>query len=111
MIAPSFADIFFNNCFKNGVLPITLDAGSVARLFHKVEVTPGYRLLIDLPAQTVTTPAGESITFSVDAFRKHCLVNGLDEIGLTLQYSDAIRAYEARRRQEAPWLFVNLERA
>ena len=111
VIAPSFADIFFNNCFKNGVLPITLDAGSVARLFHKVEVTPGYRLLIDLPAQTVTTPAGESITFSVDAFRKHCLVNGLDEIGLTLQYSDAIRAYEARRRQEAPWLFVNLERA
>ena len=108
VIAPSFADIFFNNCFKNGVLPIVLDAGSVDRLFHKVAATPGYRLLIDLPAQTITTPAGESIAFGVDAFRKHCLVNGLDEIGLSLQYSEEIRVYEARRRQEAPWLFAEL---
>ena len=111
VIAPSFASIFFNNCFKNGVLPIVLDSGIVERLFREVEATPGYRLLIDLPAQTITTPAGERIPFGVDAFRKHSLVNGLDEIGLSLQYSEEIRAYEARRRQEAPWLFAELENA
>ncbi|MFO1430559.1 MAG: 3-isopropylmalate dehydratase small subunit [Candidatus Competibacteraceae bacterium] len=109
VIAPGFADIFFNNCFKNGVLPIALESEIVDRLFREVEATPGYRLLIDLPAQTLTTPAGECISFGVDAFRKHCLVNGLDEIGLSLQYSEEIRAYEARRRREAPWLFAELE--
>jgi 3-isopropylmalate/(R)-2-methylmalate dehydratase small subunit len=104
LIAPSFADIFFNNCFKNGLLPITVDETSVAKLFQEVETTPGYRLTIDLPAQTVTTPDGEVLRFAIDEFRKHCLVNGLDEIDLTLQYADEIRAYEKRRRREAPWL-------
>lgn len=109
VIAPSFADIFFNNCFKNGVLPIVLDSEIIDRLFREVEATPGYWLRLDLPAQTLTTPTGESIPFGVDPFRKHCLVNGLDEIGLSLQYSEEIRAYEARRRREAPWLFAELE--
>ncbi|MFA7098248.1 MAG: 3-isopropylmalate dehydratase small subunit [Gammaproteobacteria bacterium] len=106
IIAPSFADIFYNNCFKNGILPIRLDAAVVDRLFREVESTPGYRLEIDLAAQTVRTPSGEEIPFQVDEFRKYCLLNGLDDIGLTLQHVDAIRAYEARRRQEAPWLFT-----
>jgi len=105
IIAPSFADIFFNNCFKNGVLPIKLDANVVDRLFKAVAALEGYRLTVDLAAQTVTTPAGESFAFEVDAFRKHCLLNGLDDIGLTLQHVDDIRAYEARRSQQAPWLF------
>jgi 3-isopropylmalate/(R)-2-methylmalate dehydratase small subunit len=105
LIAPSFAEIFFNNCFKNGVLPIYLDENTVDRLFHEVEVEPGYRLIIDLPAQTITTPGGEIIDFEIDEFRKHCLVNGLDDIGLTLQHAEEIRAYEARRRQQEPWLF------
>jgi len=105
VIAPSFADIFFNNCFKNGVLPIVLDAAKVDALFKAVEATQGYELKIDLVAQTVTTPAGNSWDFEVDAFRKHCLLEGLDDIGLTLQHAEAIRAYEARRRAEAPWLF------
>ncbi len=106
IIAPSFADIFFNNCFKNGVLPIVLGADVVDRLFQQAEATPGYRLSIDLAAQTVTTPAGEAIPFDVDGERKHRLLNGLDDIGLTLQYTDQIKAYEARRRQEAAWLFI-----
>lgn len=105
VIAPSFADIFHNNCFKNGLLPIILDAATVDRLFKDTAMTPGYALNIDLTAQTVTTPGGEVIPFEVDAFRKHCLLNGLDDIGLTLQHADAIRAYEERRRREAPWLF------
>jgi 3-isopropylmalate/(R)-2-methylmalate dehydratase small subunit len=105
IIAPSFADIFFNNCFKNGVLPIMLDAAKVDQLFKEVEASPGYTLNVDLPAQTITTPGGEVISFEVDSFRKHCLVNGLDDIGLTLQHADDIRAYEAKRRQSAPWLF------
>jgi 3-isopropylmalate/(R)-2-methylmalate dehydratase small subunit len=105
VIAPGFADIFFNNCFKNGVLPIVLDPGIMDRLFDAVEGSEGYRLQVDLQAQTITTPDGESIGFEVDEFRKYCLLNGLDDIGLTLQHADAIRAYEARRRQEAPWLF------
>jgi 3-isopropylmalate/(R)-2-methylmalate dehydratase small subunit len=104
IIAPSFADIFYNNCFKNGILPIVLDADTVEGLFAECVATDGYRLDVDLPAQTVTTPAGESFAFKVDAFRKHCLLNGLDDIGLTLQQAEAIRAYEARRRNEAPWL-------
>ena len=105
VIAPSFADIFFNNCFKNGVLPFVLDAEKVDALFKAVEATPGYTLTVDLQAQTVTTPTGEVFGFEVDAFRKHCLLEGLDDIGLTLQHADAIRAYEQRRRSEVPWLF------
>ena len=105
VIAPSFADIFFNNSFKGGFLPLVLPADVVERLFREVASTPGYELTIDLPAQTVTTPSGEAIAFQIDAFRKHCMVNGLDDIGLTLQSADDIHAYEARRRVEAPWLF------
>jgi len=105
IIAPSFADIFYNNCFKNGILPIVLAAEIVDRLFKEVSATPGYKLAVDLPAQTVTTPAGEVIHFDVDPFRKHCLVNGLDDIDLTLQHVDEIKVYEQRRKQEAPWLF------
>ncbi|HXH03785.1 MAG TPA: 3-isopropylmalate dehydratase small subunit [Candidatus Competibacteraceae bacterium] len=105
VIAPSFADIFFSNCFKNGVLPIRLPAQAVERLFQDVAANEGYRLTIDLPAQIVTTPSGEAFAFDIDTFRKHCLINGLDDIGLTLQHADEIRAYEERRRQETPWLF------
>ncbi|HBG30556.1 MAG TPA: 3-isopropylmalate dehydratase small subunit [Gammaproteobacteria bacterium] len=107
VLAPSFADIFFNNCFKNGVLPIVLPEAVMDRLFQEAKSTPGYRVRVDLEAQTITTPAGEAITFTVDAFRRHCLLNGLDDIGLTLQRADRIRAYEARRRTEAPWLFAD----
>jgi len=105
IIAPSFADIFFNNCFKNGLLPIVLDGAKVDQLFQEVDENVGYALSIDLPAQTITTPSGEVIRFEVDTFRKHCLVNGLDDIGLTLQHADAIKAFEAKRRESAPWLF------
>lgn len=105
VIAPSFADIFFNNCFKNGLLPITLDEPIVDQLFKEMYAAEGYQLTIDLAKQTVTTPSGEQFTFEVDAFRKHCLLNGLDDIGLTLEHADKIRAYESRRRAEAPWLF------
>jgi 3-isopropylmalate/(R)-2-methylmalate dehydratase small subunit len=107
IIAPSFADIFYNNCFKNGLLPIVLSEEQVDQLFRETEANEGYRLHIDLPAQTVTTPSGDVFNFEIDGFRKHCLVNGLDEIGLTLQHADDIKAYEARRAQEAPWLFAN----
>ncbi len=106
LIAPSFADIFYNNCFKNGVLPIVLDAAIVDQLFRETEATLGYALHVDLERQTVTTPAGESFGFDVDAHRKYCLLNGLDDIGLTLQQADKIQAYEERRKLEAPWLFV-----
>lgn len=105
LIAPSFADIFYNNCFKNGLLPIVLDAAVVDRLFRAVAATAGYQLTVALAAQTITTPMGEAIPFNVESFRKHCLLNGLDDIGLTLQHQDAIKRYEARRRKEAPWLF------
>jgi 3-isopropylmalate/(R)-2-methylmalate dehydratase small subunit len=105
VIAPSFADIFFNNSFKNGLLPIALDEAIVDQLFQEVEAQEGYRLAIDLEAQTITTPSGFVIDFEVDEFRKYCLLNGLDDIGLTLKHADEIRAYEERRRQEAPWLF------
>jgi 3-isopropylmalate/(R)-2-methylmalate dehydratase small subunit len=105
VIAPSFADIFFNNSFKNGLLPIALDEATVDQLFREVEAQEGYRLNIDLEAQTITTPSGMSIAFEVDAFRKYCLLNGLDDIGLTLKHADDIRAYEERRKQETPWLF------
>lgn len=106
MIAPSFADIFFSNSFKSGLLPIPLATETVDRLFREVEVTPGYRLLVDLAAQTVKTPSGETFSFEVDPFRKECLLNGWDDIGLTLRHADEIRAYEAQRRRDAPWLFV-----
>jgi len=106
IIAPSFADIFYNNCFKNGILPIVLPAADVRRLMDACLAQEGYRLRIDLPAQTVTTPEGEVLRFEIDAFRKHCLLHGLDDIGLTLEHADEIRAYEARRKQEAPWLFA-----
>ncbi|MEJ2347453.1 MAG: 3-isopropylmalate dehydratase small subunit [Gammaproteobacteria bacterium] len=108
IIAPSFADIFFNNCFKNGILPIVVDESVVDRLFHEVEARAGYALTVDLEAQSVTTPDGEVIHFEVDPFRKHCLLNGLDDIGLTLQHVDEIRAYEAKRKQQAPWLFSHI---
>ena len=105
IIAPSFADIFFNNCFKNGILPIVLDEKKVDQLFNEVEATEGYKLTVDLKTQTITTPSGEEIKFDVDPFRKHSLLNGLDDIGLTLQHVDDIKAYEERRKNEAPWLF------
>ncbi|HTT39579.1 MAG TPA: 3-isopropylmalate dehydratase small subunit [Burkholderiales bacterium] len=105
IIAPSFADIFFNNCFKNGLLPIVLTSAEVDQLFREVESTAGYRLRIDLASQTVSRPAGESFAFVIDAFRKHCLLEGLDEIALTLQHADEIQAFEAKRKSEQPWLF------
>ena len=105
VIAPSFADIFFNNCFKNGLLPIVLNEEIVASLFDKMYAQPGYELSIDLNAQTVNTNDGESYSFEIDAFRKHCLLNGLDDIALTLQESDAIKAYEAKRFAAHPWVF------
>jgi 3-isopropylmalate/(R)-2-methylmalate dehydratase small subunit len=106
IIAPSFADIFFNNCFKNGLLPIRLDAAIVDALFSAEAKTAGFRLQIDLEQQAITTPDGAAYRFEVDAFRKHCLLNGLDDIGLTMQHGDEVRAYEARRKVEAPWLFA-----
>ena len=105
VIAPSFADIFFTNSFKNGLLLIRLDAGTVDRLFREAEAAPGYRLAVDLAQQSVTTPVGEEIRFDIDKFHKHCLLNGLDEIGLTLEHADKIRKFETRRRSEQPWLF------
>ena len=105
IIAPSFADIFYNNCFKNGLLPIVLDAAIVDKLFRECEANEGYRLTIDLAVQTVTTPHGDVLPFELDSGRKHRLLNGLDDIGLTLLLSDKIRAYEERRKVEAPWLF------
>jgi 3-isopropylmalate/(R)-2-methylmalate dehydratase small subunit len=105
LIAPSFADIFFNNCLKNGLLPVVLEAGAVDLLFREVLAQPGYRLTVDLPGQTVLTPTGKGFTFEIDAFRKYCLVNGLDEIGLTLEHIDEIRAFEAKRKAAQPWLF------
>ena len=106
VIAPSFADIFYNNSFKSGLLPIVLDEAVVDALFAAVASTPDYALTVDLEAQTVTTPDGRSHGFDTDPFRKHCLLEGLDDIGLTLQHADDIRAYEAQRRQQAPWLFA-----
>ena len=105
IIAPSYADIFFNNCFKNGILPIVLDAQIVDKLFKFVAANEGYQLSVDLEAQTIATPEGENIKFDVEEFRKHCLLNGLDDIGLTLQHVEEIKAYEKRRGAEAPWLF------
>jgi len=106
IIAPSFADIFYNNSFKNGLLPIILAEHEVDTLFAQCEQTPGYQLSIDLAAQTVTGPDGAEYHFEVDAFRKHCLLGGLDDIGLTLQDADAIHAFETRHRAAQPWLFA-----
>jgi len=105
IIAPSFGDIFFNNCFKNGLLPVVLDEQTVDGLIRDIEARPGYRLEVDLAQQTVTRPDGEVLHFDVEAFRKQCMLEGLDEIGLTLQRRRDIEAYEARRREAAPWLF------
>lgn len=105
VIAPSFADIFFNNSFKNGLLPIVLKDEEVDALFEQAEATEGYQLTVDLQAQTVTRPDGVQYSFEVDAFRKHCLLNGLDDIGLTLQDQDAIKAFEVGYKQSSPWLF------
>ncbi|NRP36206.1 3-isopropylmalate dehydratase small subunit 1 [Marinobacterium sp. xm-d-579] len=105
VIAPSYADIFFNNCFKNGLLPIILTEDEVEALFQAVAAAPGMSLTVDLENQKVVSPDGKEYSFEVDDFRKHCLLNGLDDIGLTLEHADDIRAYEAKRRAEAPWLF------
>ena len=104
IIAPSFADIFFNNCFKNGMLPIVLEEATVARLFDEVSAFPGYSLTIDLPRQVVVKPDGSELPFEVQAFRKYCLVNGYDDIGLTLRHKDKIKAFEAERLAKMPWL-------
>ena len=105
IIAPSFADIFYNNSFKNGLLPIILSAAEVNELFTQVQATEGYQLTIDLAAQTVTRPDGVQYSFEVDAFRKHCLLNGLDDIGLTLQDAEQIREFEVAYKKANPWLF------
>ena len=105
IIAPSYADIFYNNSFKNGLLPIILSDAEVDELFQQVEANPGYELKIDLQAQTVTRPDGKVYSFELDEFRKHCLVNGLDDIGLTLQDHEAIASFEAKHRASQPWLF------
>lgn len=105
IIAPSFADIFYNNSFKNGLLPIVLKEEEVDELFQQAEASEGYQLTVDLAAQTVTRPDGKQYAFEVDTFRKHCLLNGLDDIGLTLQDAEAIRAFEGSHQQSQPWLF------
>jgi 3-isopropylmalate/(R)-2-methylmalate dehydratase small subunit len=107
VIAPSYADIFFSNSFKNGLLAVILPAATVDQLFKEVVSSEGYRLTIDLAAQQVVTPSGQKLAFEIDAFRKDCLLRGLDEIGLTLQHADDIRAYEANRKRQAPWLFAS----
>ena len=104
IIAPSYADIFFNNSFKNGLLPIVLSEAQVAQLFNEVHAFPGYTLTIDLERQVIVKAQGEEIPFNVEAFRKYCLINGLDDIGLTLRHSDKIKAFEAERLAQKPWL-------
>jgi 3-isopropylmalate/(R)-2-methylmalate dehydratase small subunit len=105
IVAPSYADIFYNNCFKNGILPIALDAAIVDTLFEQMYAIKGYTLTVDLEACRVTTPAGQVYGFEVDEFRRHCLLKGLDDIGLTLEDGDSIRAYEQAARARSPWLF------
>ena len=106
VIAPSYGDIFFNNSYKNGLLPVVLSEAEVDRLFYEVASFPGFRLVVNLEPQTVSTVNGSFVAkFDVEPFRKYCLLNGLDEIGLTLRHSDKIRAFEARRREQFPWLF------
>ena len=106
IIAPSFADIIFNNCFKNGLLPIRLAEAQVDELFREVQSSPGYKLVVDLEKQIIRAPDGKEYQFDVEPFRKHCLLNGLDDIGLTLQHTDEIKAYEANHRATQPWLFA-----
>jgi 3-isopropylmalate/(R)-2-methylmalate dehydratase small subunit len=106
LIGPSFADIFFNNCFKNGLLPIVLPASEVDELFRLCGASEGFRLTVDLAAQTITRPDGRKLAFEVDAFRKECLLNGWDDIGLTLRHADKIRAFEEKRRAEHPYYFA-----
>ncbi|WAC71893.1 3-isopropylmalate dehydratase small subunit [Roseateles sp. SL47] len=110
LIAPSFADIFFNNTFKNGVLPIVLPETQVARLFDEVAAFPGYQLTVDLERQVVVKPDGEELPFEVQPFRKYCLLNGFDDIGLTLRHADKIKAFEAERIATKPWLNHQLPR-
>jgi 3-isopropylmalate/(R)-2-methylmalate dehydratase small subunit len=106
VIAPSYADIFFTNSFKNGLLPMVLSEAEVDRLFHEAAAFPGFRLVVDLEQQSVSTTNNEkSFHFEIDPFRKHCLLNGLDEIGLTLRHADKIRAFEAQRKTQYPWYF------
>jgi 3-isopropylmalate/(R)-2-methylmalate dehydratase small subunit len=105
LIAPSFADIFYNNCFNNSILPITFDRATIRELFAEAEASEGYTLHVDLAAQTVTTPTGRVLHFEIDQFRKNALLQGLDNIGWTLSHSDEIAKYEEKRKQEAPWLF------
>jgi 3-isopropylmalate/(R)-2-methylmalate dehydratase small subunit len=107
ILAPSFADIFFNNCFKNGLLPIVLPEETIDRLFQRAAGEQALQVTVDLQTQTLQLPDGERIPFEVDPFRKHCLLNGLDDIGLTLQHVEEIKAYEERRRNEEPWLFAS----
>ena len=109
VIAPSYADIFFNNSFKNGMLPVILPEDIVDQLFKECAANKGYQLTVDLAAQEVRTPSGQAFTFEIDSFRKHCLLNGLDDIGLTLQNADAIRAFEAQAKQSRPWVFQELQ--
>lgn len=106
IIAPSFADIFFSNTSKNGILAIKLDEQLVDDLFDAVEKTSGFQLSVDLDKQTISLPTGEVLSFDIDPFKKHCLLNGLDDIGLTLQHADEITQYEKKRKQQAPWLFT-----
>lgn len=105
IIAPSFADIFYNNSLKNGLLLIKLEPKIIDKLFSETESNPGYRLAVDLEQQTVTTPSGESYSFDIDQHRKHCMLNGLDDIGLTLAHAGEIKAFEAKHRERQPWLF------
>ena len=104
LIAPSYADIFFNNCFKNGVLPVILPASQVAQLFDEALAFPGYSLMLDLPRQVVVKPDGSELPFDVEPFRKYCMVNGFDDIGLTLRHAEKIKAFEAERLARMPWL-------
>ena len=105
IIAPSYADIFYNNCFKNGILPVVLTHDTVELLFREVEAAPGYCLTVDLQQQHITTPTGSSYPFEIDPFRKHCLLGGLDDIALTLGKVEHIKRFEERHRQQSPWLF------
>lgn len=108
VIAPSFADIFYNNCFKNGMLPVVLSESDVDDLFNECFVNIGYQLTVDLANQKVISPSGKEYSFEVDAFRKHCLLNGLDDIGLTLQHADDIKAFEEKAKADRPWVFAEL---
>ena len=108
VIAPSFADIFYNNCFKNGMLPVVLSESDVDDLFNECFANIGYQLTVDLENQKVISPSGKEYSFDVDAFRKHCLLNGLDDIGLTLQHADDIKAFEEKAKADRPWVFAEL---